>query len=246
MLSIVIPAYSEEKRIPETLNRIIKYLKKKKISNEIVIVVDKSKDKTLEVVQKYSKKNKNMRYIYNPKKSGKGYALKKGILNTKGDLVLFTDADTSTPITELDNFLPIIKECDIVIGSRAHKHSDVKKKLITRVILGHLGNFLIRLLLLKRIKDTQCGFKLFKGEIARELFSLSRINGFGFDFEVLSLAQKKHYKIIERPVNWTYCADTKVTWQSHFVTLMDLFEIKLNQLTGKYDTRKSIQKTVHK
>ena len=234
MLSIIIPAYNEEKRIPETLNRILHYLKRKKINNEIIVVVDKSKDKTLEVVQKYSKKFKNIKYIYNPGKCGKGYALKKGILSSKGSLVLFTDADTSTPITELGKFLPKIGESDIVIGSRAHKESNVRRKLISRVILGNLGNFLLRLFLIKRIRDTQCGFKLFKGNIARELFSLSRINGFGFDFEIIFLAQKKKYKIRECPVNWTYCDDTKVTWQSHFKTLSELFEIKFNQWSGKY------------
>ena len=130
--------------------------------------------------------------------------------------------------------LPHIKEYDIVIGSREHKDSIVKKKLTSRVILGNLGNILLRMLLIKKIKDTQCGFKLFKGDIARELFSLSRIKGFGFDFEIIFLAQKKKYRIMEMPVNWTYCAGTKVTWQSHFKTLSELFEIKLNHLLGKY------------
>ena len=234
MLSIVIPAYNEEKRLPEALNRMLSYLKKRKLKNEIIIVADKSKDNTLGIVKNYSKKYKNIRYMYNPKKQGKGYAIKKGVLASKGSLVLFTDADTSTPITELDNFMPQIKGYDIVIGSREHKDSIVKNKLISRVILGNLGNILLRLLLIRKIKDTQCGFKLFKGNIARKLFSLSRIKGFGFDFEIIFLAQKNRYRIKEMPVNWTYCGGTKVTWQSHFVTLKELFEIKLNQLLGKY------------
>jgi len=234
MISIIIPAYNEEKRLPEALNRLLSYLKKRKLKNEVIIVADKSKDRTLEVVKDYSKRYKNIRYIYNPKKQGKGYAIKKGILASKGSLVLFADADTSTPITELDGFLLKIKEYDMVIGSREHKGSVVKKKLISRVILGNLGNILLRLFLIKKIRDTQCGFKLFKGKIARELFSLSRIKGFGFDFETIFLAQKKGYKIKEMPVNWIYCPGTKVTWQSHFVTLKELFEIKLNQLLGKY------------
>ncbi len=234
MLSIIIPAYNEEKRLPEALNRMLSYLKKRKLKNEIIIVADKSKDRTLEVVRDYSKRYKNIRYIYNPKKQGKGYAIKKGILASKGSLVLFTDADTSTPITELDKFIPEIKNYDIVIGSREHKESIVKEKLISRVILGNLGNILLRLLLIKRIRDTQCGFKLFKGNIARKLFSLSRIKGFGFDFEAIFLAQKSGCKIKEMPVNWTYCEGTKVTWQSHLITLKELFEIKLSQLLGKY------------
>ena len=234
MLSIIIPAYNEEKRLPEALDRTLKYLKNRKIKNEIIIVADKSKDRTLDVVQEYTKKFKNVCCIYNPKKQGKGHAVRKGILDSKGSLVLFIDADTSTPITELDKFLPKIKNYDIVIGSREHKDSDVKKKLISRVVLGNMGNILLRIFLIKRVRDTQCGFKLFRGNIARELFSLSRINGFGFDFEIIFLAQKKRYKIKEMPVNWVYCDDTKVTWQSHFKTLSELFEIKLNQWSGKY------------
>lgn len=234
MLSIIIPAYNEEKRLPEALDRTLKYLKNRKIKNEIIIVADKSKDKTLDVVQEYTKKFKNICYIYNPKKQGKGYAVRKGILASKGSLVLFVDADTSTPITELDKFLPKIKTYDIVIGSREHKDSDVKKKLISRMVLGNMGNILLRIFLIKRIRDTQCGFKLFKGNIARELFSISRIKGFGFDFEIIFLAQKKRYKIKEMPVNWIYCEGTKVTWQSHFKTLSELFEIRINYLLGKY------------
>ena len=234
MLSIIIPAYNEEKRLPEALDRTLKYLKNRKIKNEIIIVADKSKDRTLDVVQEYTKKFKNVCCIYNPKKQGKGHAVRKGILDSKGSLVLFIDADTSTPITELDKFLPKIKNYDIVIGSREHKDSDVRNKLISRVILGNLGNLLLRLFLIKTIRDTQCGFKLFNGNIARELFSLSRINGFGFDFEIIFLAQKKKYRIMECPVNWAYCDDTKVTWQSHFKTLSELFEIKMNQWSGKY------------
>jgi dolichyl-phosphate beta-glucosyltransferase len=234
MLSIIIPAYNEEKRLPETLKRILGFLKKRKINNEIIIVVDKSKDRTLDLVKRYSKKYTNVRYIFNPKKCGKGYAVRKGILSSKGKLVMFTDADTSTPIAELDNFLPKIRRYDIVIGSREHKGSVVKKKLLSRVLLGNIGNLLLRIFLIKKIRDTQCGFKLFKGSIARELFAKSKIDGFGFDFEIIFLSQRKKYRIYECPVNWTYCEDTKVTWQSHFKTLSELFEIKLNQLSGKY------------
>lgn len=237
MLSIIIPAYNEEKRLGDRLDRIDEYLDKKKINNEIIVVVDKSKDGTFELVKEYSKKHKNIRYLYNPKKSGKGFAVKRGILDSKGDLVLFTDADNSTSINELDKFLELIKKHDIVIGSRALKKSVVKKKLISRIILGSLGNTLLRLFLINKIRDTQCGFKLFKGDIARRLFSLSRINGFGFDFEIVFLAQKSRYNLLEYPVEWVHCEDTKVTWQSHFQTLGELAEIKLNNFLGKYRRR---------
>jgi dolichyl-phosphate beta-glucosyltransferase len=237
MLSIIIPAYNEEKRLPVALGPIISYLKARKISNEIIIVADKSKDKTIEVVRAYSKKYSNIKHIFNPRKKGKGYAIKKGVLASKGSLVLFVDADTSTPITELDGFLPKIKDYDLIIGSREHKDSNVKDKLLSRVVLGNLGNMLLRIFLIKKIKDTQCGFKLFKGDIARKLFSLSKIKGFGFDFEIIFLAQSFRYKIKEMPVNWTYCPGTKVTWQSHFKTLSEMFEIRLNYFMGKYKIR---------
>lgn len=238
MLSIVIPAYNEEKRLPLALDPMLEHLQKKKIENEIIIVADKGKDRTFDVVKDYANKYKNIRYIFNEKKAGKGYALRKGILSSKGDLVLFADADTSTSITELDTFLELIKNADIVIGSRTHKQSDVTNKLISRVILGNLGNVLLQIFLIKGgIRDTQCGFKLFKGDVARKLFGLSKINGFGFDFEIIFLAQKNKYKIIEAPVKWEFCEGTKVTWQSHFVTLNELFQIKLNQLKGVYSTK---------
>ncbi len=233
-LSIIIPVYNEEKRLPTAIEPVLQYVKNKKLKNEIIIVADKSEDKTLEVAKNYSEKHQNIQYIYNQKKSGKGYAVRKGVLASKGSLVLMADSDTSTPITELNKFLERIDKYDIVIGSRAHKEANIKKKLMSRVILGKLGNILLHIFLIKKIKDTQCGFKLFKGNIARELFSMSRINGFGFDFEILFLAQQKKYKILEFPITWSHCEDTKVTWQSHFKTLSELFEIRLNYICGKY------------
>jgi len=234
MLSIVIPAYNEEKRLPKALDPMLAYLKRKNIRHEIIIVADKGIDRTWDVVRDYAKRYRAIKYIFNEKKQGKGFALKKGVLKTKGNFVLFADADTSTPIEELDVFLPLMENADIVIGSREHKDSKVKNKLISRVILGNLGNLLLRMLLIKNVKDTQCGFKLFKGNIARELFGMSLMNGFGFDFEIIFLAQKKNYKIIECPVHWVFCDGTKVTWQSHFKTLSELFEIKMNYWKGKY------------
>lgn len=236
MLSIIIPAYNEEKRLSKRLDNIRSYLKNENIKkSEIIIVIDKGKDKTLDVIKYYAKKYDNIKYLCNTNRRGKGYAIRKGVLLSKGKLVLFTDADMSTPITELNKFLMKIRDYSIVIGSRAHKQSVVKKKLLSRAIIGNLGNILLRLFLIKNIKDTQCGFKLFRGEVARKLFSLSRINGFGFDFEIIFLAQKFGYKINECPITWTHDNDTKVTWQSHFVTLMELFAIIKNNFLGYYN-----------
>ena len=239
-LSVVIPAYNEEKRLPAVLDSMIEFMKKKKIGYEIIVVVDKGKDNTEGVVKDYAKKNKDIRCIINPKKSGKGFAIRKGVLATKGNLVLFADADLSTSIKELEYFLPKIKDFDVVIGSRAHPDSKVEKKMISRVILGFMGNMLIRLFLGLNMWDTQCGFKLFRGPVARDLFGRSRINGFGFDFEILFLAKKRKYTVHERPVKWVHCEDTKVTWQSHFQTLYELFSIRWNYMREKYGIKKSI------
>lgn len=234
-LSIIIPAYNEEKRLPSTLDTIIDYLKDtKSLDPEILLVVDKSKDKTFEIAKEYSKNHPKIKILYNNMKKGKGYAIRRGILESKGDYVLFTDADLSTPITELDKFLLNIKGNDIIIGSRTHKDSKIKNKLVSRVVLGSMGSLLLRIFLIDKIKDTQCGFKLFKGDIARKLFSISRINGFGFDFEIIYLAQKFKYNIYECPVFWVHKEGTKVTVQSHFVTLAELFSILKNNLMGHY------------
>lgn len=234
-LSIVIPAYNEEKRLPGTLDQIILFLGKKKYANsEIILVIDKSKDNTLKIAKEYSIKHKNVRVIFNPRKRGKGYAVRKGILESKGDLVLFTDADLSTPITELNNFIEKAKEFSIVIGSRAHRNSKIRKKLFSRVILGSAGNFLLRMLIIRKVKDTQCGFKLFRRDAAKRLFGMSRIDGFGFDFEIVFLAQKFKYRLCECPVEWTHKDDSKVTIQSHFMTFFELFRIIRNNLAGYY------------
>jgi len=236
MLSIVIPAYNEEKRLPEALNRMLSYLKKRKLKNEIIIVADKSKDNTLEVVKNYSKKYKNIRYIYNPKKQGKGYAIKKGVLSSKGNLVLFTDADTSTPIIELDNFMPQIKGYDIAIGSREHKDSIVKNKLISRVVLGNLGNILLRLLLIRKIRDTQCGFKLFTRNAAMLLFKKQRIDGGIFDTELIYLTRKFGLKAKEVPVVWVNNPDSKINFiKCVMFDPIDLLKVRLWDFLGKYD-----------
>lgn len=229
-ISIIIPAYNEEDRIGKTLDRIMKYLNKKRIPNEIIVVDDGSKDRTREVTRKFKG------IILTPKRRnrGKGYSVKEGVLMSKGDYVLFTDSDLSTPIEELDRFVEEIKEFDIVIGSRALKESSVKSSWY-KILLGRIGNFFISLLAVKGIKDTQCGFKLFRKETAKKLFEKQKTDGFGFDFEILYLAQKFGFLIKETPVKWVNSKESKVKAIDYPKTLIELLKIKLNDVRRLYD-----------
>lgn len=211
-LSVIIPAYNEEKRIVKTLEEIKKYLKD--FDHEVIVIDDGSTDTTSTYSQISYKKN-----------MGKGYAIKKGVERAIGDLILFVDADNATPIDELSKLLKI--DADIVIGSRYLEESNIEKKQsFLRVFIGRLGNFIIRLLVVKNIKDTQCGFKLFKQNIAKELFSELQTYRFGFDIEILARAQKKGFKIVEVPITWLHNDNSRVRPIRDAVkTLSDLIKI---------------------
>lgn len=236
MLSIIIPCYNEENRIKNNLPRIINYLEKNQPDYEVIMVIDLGKDQTLDIIKKI--KGKKTRFIINKKRMGKGHAVKQGILASKGDYVLFLDIDLSTPMEEFPKLFQYMNDYDIAIGSRALNNSKVLKKRIDRKILGSLGNVLIQIFLFKGIKDTQCGFKIFKKEAAKKIFSLQKNTGFGFDFETLFLAKKFNYKIREVPITWSHVGNSKVTFASHFITLYELIKIKINELKGVYDISK--------
>jgi len=233
-LSIVIPAYNEEKRLPVTLQRIKDYLNKKNLSAEIIVVDDGSTDSTVEKIRQL--KIDNLKILQNAVNCGKGYAVKRGVLEAKGEYILFTDADNSTPIEELDNFLSQVDENTILIGSRYLKESKIEiKQPMFRVMIGRLGNFLIRLLLFENIKDTQCGFKLFPHKIAKGIFSQQRINRFGFDFEILKLAKLRGYRIRELPVTWLNSPISRVNpLKDTLRTFLELIFIRLNLIRGVY------------
>ncbi len=211
-LSVIIPAFNEEKRIVKTLEEIREFLKD--FDHEIIVVDDGSTDGTSAFA--------NISYKEN---MGKGYAIKKGVEHATGDLILFIDADNATPIEELTKFLKI--DADVVIGSRYLPESRIERKQSKlRIFIGRLGNLVISFLVIKNIKDTQCGFKLFKKTVAKELFSELQTYRFGFDIEILARAQKKRMKIVEVPVTWLHNNNSRVRpIRDALKTLSDLIKI---------------------
>lgn len=235
-LSIVIPVFNEEKRIKKSLFEIISYLKNSKIIKnfEIIIVDDNSSDNTFNIVSNFDKK---IVVLKNKKNYGKGYSIKKGILNAKYDYILFTDADLATPINEIEKMLIEIKHFDVVIASRNLKNSKiVVKQPFYRQILGNIFPFIVRFILISNIKDTQCGFKLFKGNVAKKIFKLQTRYRFSFDVEILFIAKKKGFKIKEIPVRWIDKKGSKVNLLKDSTKMfIDLFKIKYNNYKKKYD-----------
>ncbi len=214
--SVIIPAYNEEKRLGETLQKIQNHLKGQNYSWEIILVDDGSTDETLRVAEETLKGVPNSQILTRANNLGKGCSVREGVLKARGQYILFSDADLSTPIEELDKcFRWIAEGYDIVIGSRGLSDSDVQiPQSVPRRTLGKIFNLIVRAVVLKGIRDTQCGFKLFRREPGLELFRRSRLRGFGFDVEILYSAQKKGYKIKEVPVVWRNFPPSRVAFFS--------------------------------
>lgn len=239
-LSIIIPAYNEENRIKSTLIVIANYIKDENLNAEIIIVDDGSTDNTTKIVEEFQGKNKNISLIALARNYGKGFAVKKGVEASRGKYILFTDADNSTPIREFGKlYAALLKNnTQIAIGSRYLRDNSVKiKQPIYRVLLGRAGNLLIRAFLIDGIKDTQCGFKLFEHEAARNIFALQKIKRFGFDMEALAVAKNLGYQIIEVPVSWFNSSESRFRpIKDALITLKDLIYIKLNFWSGRYNS----------
>jgi dolichyl-phosphate beta-glucosyltransferase len=236
-LSVIIPAYNEEKRLPKTLKEINDYLKKQNFESEIIVVSDGSTDKTCEVVEELKSEIPNLRLICEKINRGKGYGVKIGMLNAKGKFRLFTDADNSTPISEIEKFWPEFeKGADIVIASRDKKGAilDPPQPLFRRFV-GEAFKYLRKIIVgLWEIEDTQCGFKCFKGEVAEKIFPKAKIERFAFDPEILLIAKKMGFKIKEVPVYWKNDLQSKVKLKSMVKMLIDLFKIRSNLLKREY------------
>ncbi len=228
-LSIVIPTYNEERRIEGTIDSINSYLSKQSYTFEIIIVDDGSKHPLQDIIDQRYRNQPNIRFIRNPKNTGKGFAVMLGVLNARGKNILFSDADLSTPIEEVEKLLyHFEKGYHISIGSRGLADSKIEvHQGWPRETMGKLFNILVQILLLKGLTDTQCGFKCFKRDVAHLLFSRQKIYGFCFDVEILFLAKKSGYRIREVPIRWKNSVPSKLNplWHS-LEMLLDLLKIR--------------------
>ncbi len=242
-LSIIIPAYKESERIGRNLLEIKKYVEDKKLSYEILVVVDGSPDNTAEIARGFGEQIKNLRIIDNKENHGKGYVVRQGLLEAKGKYRVFLDADGSTSITHMDRALKLLNDgADVVVGSR-----DIEGAYIQihqpkyREIMGDMGNWLIRSVLgLWQYPDTQCGFKVLTAQAAEQIASRMVVDRFGFDFELIVLAKKMGFNVVQLPVRWLNEEGSTVglTGPNGFIqVLIDLFKTRIRLWTGKYNIK---------
>jgi dolichyl-phosphate beta-glucosyltransferase len=236
-LSIIIPAYNEEPRLPETLQRIAEYLPTLGLRTEVLVVDDGSTDRTAAVGESFRGKLTGLRVLSNGRNRGKGYSVRHGMLESQGDMVLFTDADLSAPIEESEKLLAALNNgYDVAIGSRAMDRSLIStRQSLFRETAGIIFNKIVRIVLRLPFVDTQCGFKAFRRERARIIFEQQRIEGFGFDPELLYLARHHGLRAIEIPVRWGHSAATKVNMMGDSLKMfVDIFTIRWNSMSGRY------------
>lgn len=237
-LSIVIPAYNEEKRLPETLKCLLAYLRRREWSfTEILVVDDGSLDATAAVVEEAARREPAIRLLRNPGNRGKGYSVRHGMLEARGDWILFSDADLSAPIEELDKLLEVAgRGVPVVIGSRALDRSLIQiHQSFFRETAGRIFNLLMRALTGLPFKDTQCGFKLFEARAAKEVFRRQRLERFGFDAEILFIARLLGYRAEEVPVRWSHSEGTKVSlFRDSLNMFLDLLRVRWNHARGRY------------
>jgi glycosyltransferase involved in cell wall biosynthesis len=238
-LSIVIPAYNEEQRLPATLDRVFEYLRGKSWDfTEVLVVDDGSRDGTAAVAEEARRARPEIRVLKNPGNRGKGYAVRHGMLEAKGEWVLFSDADLSAPIEELDKLLEAAREqgASVVIGSRALDRSLIAiHQSYFRETAGRIFNLMMRALTGLPFKDTQCGFKLFERRAAQEIFSRQKLERFGFDAEVLFIARLRGFHTVEIPVRWSHSEGTKVSmFRDSANMFLDLLRVRWNQVRGSY------------
>jgi dolichyl-phosphate beta-glucosyltransferase len=232
-VSIIIPAYNEEKRLPATLERIRKYLCAAPWEfAEIVVVDDGSRDATREIAEKAG-----ARVLANPGNRGKGYSVRHGMLEAKADWALLTDADLSAPIEEFEKLwnTAVKTGAAVVFGSRALDRRLISvRQPVFRDFSGRFFNLVMRLITGLPFRDTQCGFKLFEARAAREIFSRQRLDGFGFDVEVLFIARLLGCQCLEVPVRWNDVAGSKVSLWRGLGAFLDLLRVRWNAVTRKY------------
>jgi len=235
--SIVIPAYNESRRIGESLEKILAFIAREHWTAEIVVVDDGSRDDTADIVRRYAQSNSAVRLLENPGNRGKGYSVRHGMSEAQGDVVMFTDADLSSPITETRKLLQAIQSgADVAIGSRwLRSELQTQRQPFYRQFLGRVFNLLLRIFLGLDYKDTQCGFKAFTRRAALSIFPRQRIERWGFDPEILFLANKAGFVTREVPVEWRHDDRSKINPVTDGAKMfLEILRIRWYDLSGKY------------
>jgi glycosyltransferase involved in cell wall biosynthesis len=245
-LSIVIPAFNEERRLPKAIERIGSYLSARPLQAEILVVDDGSSDATPKLIESYRGKYPGLRLIANGRNRGKGFSVRHGMLEARGEIALFTDADLSTPIEEADKLFAALREngFDAAIGSRALDRSLIEvHQSAFREWAGRFFNRMARQITGTEFSDTQCGFKAFRRERTQIIFEQQRIERFGFDPEILFLAKRHGLRVAEIPVRWSHDAGTKVNVLEDGIRMfLELLVIRWNSLRGYYPRTRQSQR----
>ena len=235
LLSLILPAYNEEKRLDECMEKVAGYLASRNDPIEVILVENGSSDRTYEMACGYAERYPWLK-VLQEKKPGKGNAVRRGMLEARGKYRMFADVDFSMPVSEVDHFIPpTLSGYQVAIGSREVKGAVRYNEPPRRHFTGRVFNLIVRILAVPGIHDTQCGFKCFSAEAAEKLFHLQRIDGWAFDAEVLFIAKKFGYPIIEVPVQWYYDGNSKINViRDSFRMLKELLQIRVNYFRGAY------------
>ncbi|MEI6290651.1 MAG: dolichyl-phosphate beta-glucosyltransferase [Chloroflexota bacterium] len=235
-LSIIIPAHNEEKRLPQTMEQVINFCNLQKFECEVLIVENASTDRTLETASEYARTNSSIIKVIHDDLPGKGRAVKKGMLSASGKYLFFADADFSMPAGEISRFIPPAVDVPIAIASRETPGAIRYHEPGYRHLTGRIFNGLIRLLVLPGLHDTQCGFKMFRAEEAKVLFQRQTLTGWAFDVELLYIAGKHNYPILEIPIPWYFNPESKVNvLRDSWRMLLEILTIRQNDRRGLYD-----------
>lgn len=238
LLSIIIPALNEANRLPTSLSKIDAFLSQQPFTAEVIVVENGSTDDTVAVVQNFANAHPYVRLIAGEPR-GKGRAVRRGMLEARGEYRFLCDADLSMPIEEVLNFLPPrLQNYDVAIGSReahgAHRYNEP----FYRHWMGRINTYLVKLIAVRGFEDTQCGFKSFHYKAAEDIFSVSVINGIGLDVEILYIAKRRQYRIVEVPINWYYNAESRMRLvQDSLAIIREMFDIRRNWREGLYTKR---------
>ncbi len=235
-LSIIIPAHNEERRLPDSLRRIMTFLREQPFTAEVLVVENGSRDRTAEVALSFARRHANV-HLLRESRRGKGLAVRRGMLEASGAYRFICDADLSMPIEEVTRFLPPqLEGVDIAIASREAPGAVRYGEPWYRHWSGRGFNWLVRLLAVPGFHDTQCGFKCFRAQVAEDLFRRQRLEGWTFDVEILFLALKTGYKVVEVPIPWYFDPESRVRlWRDSMSMLLDLIRIRRNWRQGLYD-----------